>query len=157
MALQAINDVREISYDLHPHQLDRLGLKKAIESVIQKLSSASRLVLTAEVGEVDGLLPKTAEINVYRIIQEGLSNVIRHADAAEAVVQVKRDAAQIEILIQDNGKGFDTKAVETARHGFGLASIAERAKILSGKMGLKSNPGKGTTLVIQIPIKAAKS
>jgi signal transduction histidine kinase/ligand-binding sensor domain-containing protein len=154
IALQAINEVREISYDLHPHQLDRLGLKKAIESVIQKFSRAGGVKWTAEIGDIEGLLPKNAEINVYRIIQEGLSNVIKHAGAHEAIVRVKQQQKRLKILIMDDGQGFDQNVHPAAANhqGFGLANISERAKMLNGKMLLKSAPGKGTTLDVQIPI-----
>jgi ligand-binding sensor domain-containing protein/signal transduction histidine kinase len=155
IAVQSINDVREISYDLHPHQLDRLGLRKAIASIVHKFSQVSQIEFSSEIADVDGLFPKDMEINVYRIIQEGLSNVVKHAAATEAIVHVGKTNAQVNILIKDNGRGFAVDAgssAPAAGAGFGLISISERVKLLKGKSAVSSAPGKGTELRIQIPL-----
>jgi signal transduction histidine kinase len=155
VAMTAINDVREISSNLHPHMLERLGLKKAIEASINKISQASPVKFSAEIDRLDGFIPKDLEIHVYRLIQEGLTNVVKHAAATVAHIRVQRDAQQITILIRDDGKGFDmaNPAVSLGeKNGLGLTGISERARILGGNFVIDSAPGKGTRLEIVIPI-----
>jgi len=88
LVTESINEVRELSTDLHPHQLDRLGLKKAIESVIHKCAHSSDIEFLTEIEEIDDIFPKNLEIHVFRIIQEGLSNIMKHAEATIANIHV---------------------------------------------------------------------
>jgi signal transduction histidine kinase/ligand-binding sensor domain-containing protein len=150
ITLNAINEVREISYNLHPHQLDRLGFKKAIESIINKFSQASSIKFVAQIDDIDGIFPKDMEINLFRIVQESLNNVVRHSEAGKTRINVKKGKKEVKMLIEDDGQGFDAQA--KTEKGFGLAGIAERVKILKGKFLVNSSPGKGTVLRIRIPI-----
>ncbi|MDZ7289998.1 MAG: histidine kinase [candidate division KSB1 bacterium] len=155
IALQSVNEVREISYDLHPHQLDRLGLKMAIESIIHKFSQSFSTKFFPEIDKIDGLFSKDMEIHVYRIVQEGMRNIVQHAGASESHIWVSRMNEYVKILITDNGKGFAAELQAPAasgRPGLGLTSIAERVKIMKGKFSIHSTPGQGTTLDIQIPL-----
>ncbi len=155
VAMQSINEVREISYDLHPHVLDRLGLKKGIESALNKFSLSSPMKLAVEIDDIDGLFPKEAEINIYRILQEGMNNIAKHARASEVSVRVLRVKQSMSIIVKDNGKGFDVKAHSAprgARNGLGLMSIGERVKFLSGTWAITSIPEQGTTLTVTITI-----
>ncbi len=107
MVQESIEGVREISANLHPHHLERLGLRAAIEAMVEKVSRSSGLAIHLIGDSVDGLLPKEVEIHLYRIIQEALSNVVHHASAKSAQVEVKKNAGSIEITVSDDGKGFD--------------------------------------------------
>lgn len=152
---ETINDVREIAYSLHPHQLDRLGLTKAIESIVNKVSLSSATVFSLEIENVDELVSKENEIHIYRIVQEGLNNVIRHAEAKHVWLKISRTDDDMKILIKDDGIGFDPKKYDSEQllfSGLGLAGIAERVKILNGEWEIETARKKGTSLKITIPI-----
>ena len=148
LASQALTEVREISYDLRPHHLDQLGLTGALKSIISRVSASSQLTIHDDMDDVNNLFPKQEEINVFRIVQESVNNIIKHSRATSATITVKRNGDQVILIVSDNGIGFDHH-----RHGFGLTGIAERARILGGTLEVKSLPGTGTTISIVIPQK----
>jgi signal transduction histidine kinase/ligand-binding sensor domain-containing protein len=153
---QTLDEVRQIAANLHPYQLDRLGLAKAIEAMIRKVAAAAGIKFSTEIDNIDGLLDPQAEINLYRIVQESLNNIVKHSAATEAAVAIKRDVQRVAITIRDNGKGF---VVEPARNtgplkrGFGLAGMSERARMLGGDYAIHSTPGGGTTITLTIDLK----
>ncbi len=152
---QAIEEVREISSDLHPHMLDRLGLKKTIESTIRKWSASSGLEIRGTIDDIDGLFSPLENISVFRIVQEGINNVIKHSHASECRVELKNTAGHCEITIQDDGCGFDPATPHPSSAdgtGFGLGNMAERARFLRGQMQITSSPGHGTVISFRIPI-----
>lgn len=151
-ASHALNEVREISYNLRPYQLDRIGLTKAIEAIVKKASAASSIAFTAAIDDIDEVFPKDSQINVYRIVQESVNNVIKHSQASEANVTLRRNADSILLMISDNGKGFTAGTAGRARNqsGFGLIGISERAQLLGGKLDVHSTSGRGTTISIHI-------
>ncbi len=149
MASQAIDEVREIAYNLRPFHLDELGLTKAIESMLERVSKSSAIDFVSEIDLIDGFFPKDAEINFYRIVQECVSNIVKHSGATEAAVSIKRRNTVLQLSVWDNGKGFDTDSLAAKRagqSGFGLAGIAERARILGGKIVIESVTGKETVV-----------
>jgi signal transduction histidine kinase len=150
---QAIDEVKEIAYNLRPYLLDRLGLTKAIQSMLNKVAGSSGIHFSAEIDQLDGLLSKEQEINLYRIVQESVNNIVKHASASDAKVIIKRDDHGVDITIHDNGRGFypkETDAHEQQRRGFGLIGIAERARILGGRPVIESSPGQGTTIKMRL-------
>ena len=153
-ASQAIGDVKEISHNLRPYQLDRIGLTKAIEAIVRTARSASEIVFTAEIDDVDGLFPKDLEINFYRVVQEGVNNILKHSQATEAGVTIRRAPDGLRMTIRDNGKGFTPGALkpDLSRGGFGLIGIAERAQLLGGKPVIQSAPGQGTMISLKISL-----
>lgn len=155
-ASQAISEVREISYNLRPYQLDRLGLTKAIQSIIKKVSASSAIAIRAEIDDIDELFSKESEINLYRIVQECINNILKHSAAANAQVIIKNNHHQLRITIADDGRGFEPAMVgaREGQPGFGLTGISERAGLLNGKTLIDSVPGQGTTVTITIPIRS---
>jgi signal transduction histidine kinase/ligand-binding sensor domain-containing protein len=153
-ASQALSEVREISYNLRPYQLDRIGLTKAIEAIIKKASGATAITFTAEIEEIDNVLPRDLEINFYRIVQECVNNVVKHSQATAASVGVRCTPGGLMLTVRDNGKGFTPGASDSSRApaGFGLIGIFERAQLLGGKPVIQSAPGEGTTVSIEIPL-----
>jgi signal transduction histidine kinase/ligand-binding sensor domain-containing protein len=153
-ATHALAEVREISYNLRPYQLDRIGLTKAIEALVKKASRASTITFTAEIDDMDDILPKDSEIDFYRVVQECINNVLKHSKATVAGVVVRRGAAALLLTVRDNGKGFTSGAAggNPATGGFGLIGISERAQLLGGKPVVHSAPGQGTTISIEIPL-----
>jgi PAS domain S-box-containing protein len=155
MATSAIHEVREIAHNLRPYELDRLGLVAAIESMIERVSESTSINLTADLERIDGLLPPEAETSIYRIVQESLNNVVKHSQATAARVEIKKNGKQLAISVQDNGKGMPVPApADNGNHarGFGLAGIAERARLLGGSLAIDSQPTLGTTLAIRLEL-----
>lgn len=147
-ASEAIKEVREISYNLGPYQLDRLGLKRTIAELIQKVDDSSPADFTADIGEIDGCLARDAEISFFRIVQEAVSNVVKHAEAAEAWLEIGKEGEQIVMTIRDDGKGFDTSGTAS---GFGLLGMSERVGLLKGELSVRSELGKGTSIRVTLP------
>jgi len=149
----ALFEVREIAHNLRPFQIDRLGLTKAIEAVVGK-ANAGALRFTARLDKIDALLPPESEINLYRIIQESVNNIVKHAQATEASVTIRRREQSIEVAVQDNGRGFLPGAPQPDQSpsggGMGLAGINERARILGCAPVIESVPGRGTKIWLEI-------
>lgn len=151
----AIGEVREIAYNLRPYLLDRLGLTRALRSLAAKVAASHRLELNDRIDEIDGLLRPNDEMSVYRIVQETLSNVLKHAAATKLDVHVTREENEIRIFIRDDGRGFDLGKLrrgEPGAGGFGLLSLSERVRLLGGTEHVGSEPGKGTVVEILIYI-----
>jgi signal transduction histidine kinase len=149
----ALFEVREIAHNLRPFQIDRLGLTKAIEAVVRK-ANAGALRFGAKLDKIDALLPPESEINLYRIIQESVNNIVKHAQATEASVTIQRREQTIEVMIQDNGRGFTTAVTQPSQSrdgsGLGLVGINERARILGSTPVIESAPGRGTKIWLEI-------
>ncbi|MCM3903207.1 MAG: PAS domain S-box protein, partial [Pyrinomonadaceae bacterium] len=154
-ATASIFEVREIARNLRPYELDRLGLVAAIESMIERVSDSTSINLSADLERIEGLLSPEAETSVYRIVQEGLNNVVKHSHATTAQIRIKKNAKQLVISVRDNGKGIPSPAaVEdgTEAKGFGLAGIAERVRVLGGSLDIDSQPASGTNLTITLEL-----
>jgi signal transduction histidine kinase/ligand-binding sensor domain-containing protein len=146
----AIDETRTISYDLRPFQLDRLGLSKAIEALIRSASRATGIHFSTNIADIDTSFPEDLRINFYRILQEGVNNIMKHSGATEAEISVEKTSRGISLSIRDNGIGFfpQQKVTGISKGGFGLTGIRERALLLGGTVEVESQPGVGTLLVI---------
>jgi signal transduction histidine kinase/ligand-binding sensor domain-containing protein len=153
----AIQETREISYNLRPLQLDRLGLTKAIETVTRSVASASGIKITATVDNIDDALPDDLRINFYRIVQESLNNVMKHSGASEAEVNVLRDTHHLVLFVRDNGAGFSLSSRSGIVNGFGLTGMEERARSLGGSFRIRSTTNHGTVMTVEIPLAAKES
>jgi len=150
VASQAITEVKTISHNLRPYQLDRLGLSRAVHALLESIAPSSPTRFETSIDDVDEIFSKEAEINLYRIVQEAVNNVIKHADATEARIAIMRNPGSVTITIQDNGKGFVPQRSESKDGGFGLIGMAERVRILGGKHTIQSAPGQGTIITIEV-------
>ena len=152
---EAVREVKEISYDLRPYRLDRLGLTVAVRAMIESASTASSISFSAEIDDIDGVFPPQAEINFYRIVQECVNNILKHSQAALASVRIRRTGGRIEMIVRDDGRGFAPTGPRGALPGgFGLTGISERAQLLGGKAIIQSLPGQGTIVTIDIALEA---
>ncbi len=149
---EAVNDVRQIAYDLHPHQLESLGLRLAIKSIVNKLSQTSKIEFETEIENIDNVLSKDREIHIYRIVQEALSNAVKHSEAVKITVRCLLRSERIELTIIDDGKGFKAAESPGINGGFGLFGLAERVRILGGRHKILSRLGRGTEVFVQIPV-----
>jgi signal transduction histidine kinase len=148
-AASAINEVREIAHNLRPYELDRFGLIQAIESMIERVSSSFSLQVSSNLDNINGVFSTDSETLIYRIVQEGLNNVIKHAGGTEASVTLKHFGDEVAVIVADNGKGMNS-ADGLKVTGFGLAGIQERARMLGGSCTVDSRNGQGTTLTVRL-------
>jgi signal transduction histidine kinase len=152
-ATQSIDEVKQIAYNLRPYHLDKLGLATSIQAMTTRLGASSKIEFSVNVPSMQGVVPKDQEINVYRIVQESLNNIVKHSDATRASIDIARQGTDLVITIADNGKGFDAKAARPATigSGFGLAGVSERVGMVGGRHSIVSSPGQGTTVTIVLP------
>lgn len=154
MAGQIVDDLRRLTRDLRPIYLEDLGLVPALEMLARDTGKAlGILVLFSRSGSEHRLSP-TTELALYRMAQEGLNNVGRHAQATQAEVQLRFDDHAVILTVQDNGRGFivpESPAEMAATGHFGLLGIQERAELIRAQVVLKSGPGTGTILTVVLP------
>lgn len=147
-----LEDLHCLAMNLRPVSLDQIGLVSSLDQLIKSIHQDSRLQVrfkTVNMCEEDRL-PQTMEIALYRIAQEALTNVMRHARASRVDVVLERRGATVFVLVEDDGKGFDVEQAKISGH-LGLLGMEERAEMLGGKLTVESVPGTGTTLVAEVP------
>jgi PAS domain S-box-containing protein len=150
-----IDDVRRLSRDLSPAILEDLGLQSALQYLINEFSKHYAISKSFEVENLDQLFPADAQIIIYRVFQECLTNISRHAGAKEVSIEVRERDGLIYLVIEDNGAGFDPTQVLARRasgRGLGLAALDERARMLGGALEIRSQPGFGTRVTCVIPV-----
>ncbi|HBQ58860.1 MAG TPA: hypothetical protein DD671_04355 [Balneolaceae bacterium] len=150
-AIISIGEVRSISHGLRPIHLEKFGLTEAIENLCDQLQRTSKIEWSYHIANIDGLIPQSKEINLYRVIQEATNNIQKHSFAEEASVMMMRASANIKVTIWDDGKGFDVKD-ESLKQGLGFSGMYERIETLGGLITFVSKPAEGTTINIVIPI-----
>ena len=144
----SIGEMRRVAHNMMPEALVKLGLKQAVQDYCEGVNESNQLKVNCEIHGLEKRLDPTTEIIVYRIIQELLNNIVKHAQASEALVQVMRQEDRLSITVEDNGKGFDPTSV-SATHGAGLNNVRSRVDYLKGEMDLRSEPGKGCSIHIE--------
>ena len=150
-----IDDVRRLSRDLSPAILEDLGLQSALQYLVNAVSKHYKVSHAFEVEDLDQLFMDEAQIIIYRIFQECLTNISKHAGATEVSVAIKEHDGLISLMIEDNGAGFDPASVLARRGvgwGLGLPALAERARMLGGTLKIWSQPGAGTRMTLVIPV-----
>lgn len=145
------DDVRHLAYQFHPSILDDLGLPVALQRMIDECAVRSNLAISFEVVAPPNTIPQTVSTCLYRIAQECLANIVKHAHASKAQVSLASTADGITLTIQDDGVGFDTQQVVDNPRGLGLVSMAERVRLVHGTVTIDSIPQQGTRLSIHVP------
>jgi len=148
---EAAIELRNISHNIMPATLSKLGLVAAIKNVIDNISSHSGPELLFETHGFDERLEESEEISIYRIVLELLNNIVKHAQAGKAVVQLIKYPGYINITVEDNGVGFDYMKTRDQSKGIGLGNIKSRVNYLNGTLDVDSMPGRGTVTIIDIP------
>jgi signal transduction histidine kinase len=148
-----ITTLRSLSFELRPTALDELGIKSAITALAAHterhgITVALRVELIDEHGPETGPRPAELETAIYRIVQEALHNIQQHANATHAAITVRQSATTVELIIRDDGTGFDPAEIAER---FGLVGIRERIELLTGELTIDSAPGKGTTIRASLP------
>jgi signal transduction histidine kinase len=154
---QGIRQVRSLSLELRPSLLDDLGLLPALRWYTDRQAERAGFAveLHSELG--DARLPPDVETTCYRIVQEAVTNVARHAGARRLRVEVRVADGALELLLQDDGRGFDVEAARARAalgDSFGLVSMEERVSLAGGVLRVDSAPGRGTTLRVRLPLAA---
>jgi signal transduction histidine kinase len=148
----ALETVRDMSQLLHPVILDDLGLPAAIEWQARAFEGRHGIRVDVTQDGIDKRLPRAVELASYRIVQEALTNVARHARASSCLISLRRVASDLEILVEDDGRGFNVDEDVTARRGLGLVGMRERAALLDGRIAVESGDGSGTKLKVRLPL-----
>ncbi len=155
LTAQALEDVRRVALDLRPTILDDLGLGPALEWRVDEVNKSGTLHATIIVSGIDRRLPRETELTLYRMGQEALSNVSRHAHAGRVNLDLQRCGNYVVLVVRDDGVGFDPQSVQPARgHGLGLVGMRERVATVGGTLVVESQPGNGTRLEARIPLGA---
>lgn len=145
-----IKRMREISFDLMPASLTRKGFAAALNEFIEYCGKSAALKINFKFTEIQ--LTQVQAINLYRIAQENIHNTIKHAEASELIIELRREKDKIILATRDNGKGFNYDEKSNEAKGLGLQNLLRRTEIIGGKMFFESQKGKGTTYIFEIPI-----
>jgi PAS domain S-box-containing protein len=149
-----IENVRRLSWDLSPSSLEDLGLSAALGYLVDETCRNHNMQSAVVMDEIDHLFTPEIQINIYRIFQESLTNVVKHARAGLVTVKVTREDGEVSFMIRDNGRGFNVKQVmdgKVAKRSLGLTAMNERALMARGSLQISSRRGQGTTVVFSIP------
>ncbi len=142
----AINELRAIARSLHPMQLEKLGLSKATEYLLDQLDRETEIFVSSEIEDLKEVLKKEEELQLYRILQESINNVLKHSEANALRVALKKIEIGVELKIEDNGKGFDFSEKLNDFQSLGLKTLKERIASIKGSMKVTSEKGVGTSL-----------
>jgi two-component system NarL family sensor kinase len=145
------DSIHDISRLLHPSILDDLGLEAAIRAECERFSSREGIPVHFEF-ESTSKLPDDHALTLYRIVQEGLHNIAKHAAASDAAVILRASDGEVAMTIEDSGQGFDPQSVR-GRPGLGLVSMGERIRLIEGSLTIESRPGEGATITVRAPVK----
>jgi PAS domain S-box-containing protein len=149
-----IENVRRLSWDLSPSSLEDLGLSAALGYLVDETCRNHNMESAVAMDEIDHLFPPEIQINIYRIFQESLTNVVKHARASLVSVNITREDGKVSFMIRDNGRGFNLKQVmpgKVGKRSLGLTAMNERALMARGSLQISSRRGQGATIAFSIP------
>jgi signal transduction histidine kinase len=148
-------EVNRMAWELRPTALDDLGLETAVTQYLEEWGERTRLRFDLQVSLGERRLPQTVETTVYRALQEAVTNVVRHADAEHVGVILEATGQQLQLIVEDDGKGFPSDGTgdpgQASLH-LGLLGIRERLALVDGILEVESSPGLGTTLFVRVPV-----
>lgn len=152
---KTLEEIQWLSYELRPSVLDDLGLHAALNRYVNELSQHAGIKIDYDLQackDLDTRLGSVVETTIYRVVQEALTNVIRHAEAQNVKVSLRCDEKNIEAIIEDDGKGFDFSLLQNDQQALGLFGMTERASLVGGELVIDTAPGKGTRVILRIPL-----
>ena len=147
-----LDDFRHLAHDLHPRHLDTVSLASSMKTLIKEVMDYSSLRIEFQELDMPSRLPMPVTICLYRLLQECLSNIRKHADAARVVVRLSANPEGLEFFVKDDGKGFDFGLIAGSRKGMGLTSMQERVRPLGGTVSIVSGHGMGTQVTVFVPL-----
>ena len=145
----SIRDLRALAVELRPTALDDFGLKAALERLTETFGRRTGLQIDLQTSGLENRLPEPVETALYRIVQESLTNVAKHAGAGTVSVVAQHHAGRAVVVIEDDGRGFETGA---AAAGLGLVSMRDRVELVGGTLRVQSTEGSGTTIAVEVPL-----
>jgi signal transduction histidine kinase len=147
-------EMKEIAQGLCPHDLDQIGLVKTIARMVRQVSEVSGTPFVVELAPIDDLIPEPARIHVFRIVQESVSNVVKHAQARHGRVAITLEDRSIRIVVEDDGRGPARQpgGAPAPVEGMGIRGLRERARILGARLRIGKGPGGGTAVEVTIPL-----
>ena len=148
-------DIHALSYRLHPAVLEDLGLAEALKAECERFSRQELVVTNVTLRELPAVVPPETALGLFRVAQEALRNVARHAQARRVEVSVRAQDGGLQLAVMDDGSGF-APAVQRERPSLGLASMRERVLLLGGELDIESAPGQGTTVLVWVPLGKAE-
>ncbi len=153
-----IDNIRRLSRDLSPYVLEDLGLSGAVRHLVREFGDLHNIEWSIGLDEIDDLFDRESQICIYRIFQESLTNIAKHASANKIEVMVQRHDAYVLFQLADDGKGFDVIKVarDAIGKGLGLMAMDERVRMLGGNLKISSQEGQGTRVSFVVPIRAGK-
>src|SRR5919202_2070882 len=151
LVVATLQDVRRLAVELRPKAIDDFGIVAALERLTQTFSEATGIEVQLEAALGDERFPGEVETTLYRIVQEALTNTVKHAGARKVSILLMRRGGAATVVIEDDGRSFDTAAVR--EDGLGLLGMRERVALLEGKLTVESSPEAGTTLVAEVPLR----
>jgi signal transduction histidine kinase len=147
--INVITEIRSLSQSLMIPSLGDLGLIDSIEDLAENINVTKKVRVFFKHRDIDeNFLDDNQKLTLFRIIQEGLNNVIKHSGATRVIIELSKKEKTIQLDIKDNGKGFDLRNI---KKGFGLNNIRNRVYLLNGNLTVETQPGKGCTLVVELP------
>ncbi|HEY6068978.1 MAG TPA: sensor histidine kinase, partial [Gaiellaceae bacterium] len=149
LVVATLQDVRRLAVQLRPKALDDFGLVPALERLTQTFTESSGIAVDLE-AQLGDRLPTEAETTLYRVVQEALTNVVKHAEASRVSILLVRRDGTATVVIEDDGRGFDPS--EASAQSMGLQGMRERAELHDGRLTVETSPGAGTTLVVEVPL-----
>jgi PAS domain S-box-containing protein len=149
------DDVRRIAYRFHPSILDDLGLTAALQQLADEWSTKTGVKVVVVQEEMADALPRGIASCLYRVAQESLANIMKHARAARVELELTCDGQEVRLEIHDSGVGFDLKDIQARHPGLGLVSMRERVRSVQGRFDIRSALGRGTHITVQIPLVGA--
>ncbi|RQD72256.1 MAG: histidine kinase [Tindallia sp. MSAO_Bac2] len=152
----SLGDVRKIIFDLRPMSLDDLGLLSALKRYTEQYSETFGIHVEISVIGSEKRFDNSIEIGLFRVIQEALTNVQKHTNSDEVVIKIEFMPKKLNVLIRDNGQGFDPEQVEPENEssGYGIMGMKERVQLMKGTINIKSQRGNGTQISVSVPIEA---
>lgn len=147
---KAIKDLRDLSHNLQKNRIYDIGIVESIRQLLQSLEKTGRYITSFQTSDHYNLLDTNTDIILYRMIQEIVNNIIKHAAATKIDIEINSEVDLTTIRISDNGIGFDTALLQKERAGIGLQNIINRAKTIDANVDVKSEQGKGTTITLYI-------
>jgi signal transduction histidine kinase len=150
LVVETLQAVRRLAVELRPSALDDFGLEPALRRLGETVREGGELDVQVEARLGEERLPADVETALYRIVQEALTNVVKHAGAAHVSIVLTRKQGSVVVMIEDDGCGFDPAKI--SRDGLGLLGMRERVQLLDGELEIETSPGSGTTLVLELPL-----
>ena len=149
--MQTLQDVRSLAVELRPKALDDFGLVPALERLAETFGEKSGITVDVQTNLDSARLPGEIETALYRIVQEALTNVVKHAGASRVSIVLTRREKSVMAVVEDDGRGFGAAGGEG--DGLGLVGMRERVGLLDGRLAIESTEGAGTTVVAEVPVR----